>query len=73
VAGNPFAGTPHEVPEVLWWCLGCNGGVGCWGACETPPPRCPSCHASNFAPTKFVPAEKAVQKPKRKAGGKRAT
>ena len=51
----------NEIPERMWWCFTCNGGVGCWGIDNnTPPPRCPECHEFNFAPVKFVPAEKAT-------------
>jgi len=45
-----------EVPERIWWCLACNAGVGVWGLDrDLPPPRCPDCKKSEFAPTKFVP------------------
>lgn len=43
----------REVPEHIWWCFDCNGGVGCWGV--GPPPRCPDCHGTDIAQVKFVP------------------
>lgn len=47
-----------EIPERIWWCFTCVGGVGLWGLDnDLPPPRCPSCKTSNFAPVKFVPEE----------------
>lgn len=53
---NPF---PDEVPERIWWCFTCNGGVGVWGIDNgKPPPRCPDCKTFNFAPVKFVPKGK---------------
>ncbi len=48
----------REVPERIWWCFSCNGGVGFWGIdFDCPPPRCPGCHANDFAQTKFVPTD----------------
>lgn len=50
----------YEVPEYMWWCKTCNGGVGCWGlGVNGPPPRCPACHDYNFEHIKFVPDDKA--------------
>ncbi len=47
---------PREVPDRIWWCFNCNGGVGVWGVIrDTPPPRCPGCHAFDFAEARFVP------------------
>lgn len=48
----------REVPQRIWWCFGCHGGVGVWGLDrDEPPPRCPECHGADFAPVKFVPAK----------------
>ena len=48
----------EEVPERMWWCHTCNGGVGIWGVDnDQPPPRCPACHKYNFADVKFIPQE----------------
>lgn len=65
----------REIPEYIWWCYTCSGGVGCWGRADdpTPPPRCPDCKSNDFALVKFVPApapappaQKAKTKPKPK-------
>jgi rubrerythrin len=48
----------REVPQRIWWCFACHGGVGVWGLDrDEPPPRCPECHGADFAPVKFVPAK----------------
>lgn len=53
----------REVPDRIWWCFGCNAGVGVWGLDRgLPPPRCPGCHANDFAPVKFVHEKKDSRK-----------
>jgi hypothetical protein len=51
----------REIPDRIWWCFGCHGGVGVWGKDRpVPPPRCPECLHDDFAVVEFVP-----EKPKK--------